>query len=115
MARYRSRSWRSWSTNGSPGAVDAGAALRRADARGRESRVFCPPRRRLAGLGWDHCIAGDRPMCDTGYSITRLVAALKDLKERPAPEKDNLQVVPALPHRMDRYNHNWLPPSTGSP
>ena len=49
-------------------------------------------------------------MCDTGYSIKRLVADLKDLRQGSASEKDILEVVPDLAKRMVLYKHNWLRP-----
>jgi len=50
-------------------------------------------------------------MCDTGYSVTRLVADLRELKAHAAAEARMLQAVPELVRRMMLAKHTWLRPS----
>lgn len=54
-------------------------------------------------------------MCDTGYSVKRLVADLRDLTRRPRPESEILKAVPDLAQRMVLSKHNWLRPHMCDP
>ena len=54
-------------------------------------------------------------MCDTGYSIKRLVADLRDLKAHAASEAEMLDLVPELAKRMVLMKHNWLRPAMTDP
>ena len=54
-------------------------------------------------------------MCDTGYSIKRLVADLRELKRRSATETQMLEVVPDLARRMVLSKHTWLRPAMCAP
>jgi len=54
-------------------------------------------------------------MCDTGYSIKRLVADLRDLKKNAATEADMLAIVPDLAKRMVLAKHTWLRPAMCDP
>lgn len=47
-------------------------------------------------------------MCDTGYSIKRLVADLQDLKRHSADEAGMIEAVPDLAKRMVLHKHAWL-------
>jgi predicted metal-dependent enzyme (double-stranded beta helix superfamily) len=54
-------------------------------------------------------------MCDTGYSIKRLVADLRDLTRGPRSENEILKVVPDLAQRMVLSKHTWLRPHMCDP
>jgi predicted metal-dependent enzyme (double-stranded beta helix superfamily) len=48
------------------------------------------------------------PMCDTGYSVSNLVADLQKLAARGAAEREMLAAVPDLAKRLVLMKHNWL-------
>ena len=54
-------------------------------------------------------------MCDTGYSIKRLVADLRELRHRSTTETQMLEVVPDLARRMVLSKHTWLRPAMCAP
>lgn len=54
-------------------------------------------------------------MCDTGYSIRRLVDDLRDLKKGGKPERAMLDVVPDLAKRLVLAKHAWLRPEMCDP
>ena len=54
-------------------------------------------------------------MCDTGYTPRDLVADLRDLKARGAPEGEMLEEVSGLVKRLVMMKHNWLRPSMQVP
>lgn len=47
-------------------------------------------------------------MCDTGYSVKRLVEDLRELKARGEPEPVMLEEVRELVKRLMLMKHNWL-------
>ena len=49
-------------------------------------------------------------MCDTGYSVKRLVEDLKDLRESGAGDAAMQREVPELVKRLILMKHNWLRP-----
>lgn len=49
-------------------------------------------------------------MCDTGYSVKRLIADLRELKARSLDDAAMVQAVPALAKRLVLARHNWLRP-----
>jgi predicted metal-dependent enzyme (double-stranded beta helix superfamily) len=49
-------------------------------------------------------------MCDTGYTLKRLVSHLRELKREAADEAQMLEVIPLLAQRMVASRHNWLRP-----
>lgn len=54
-------------------------------------------------------------MCDTGYSVKRLIADLRDLGRRSATEREMLDIVPQLAQRLVLAKHAWLRPSMCDP
>jgi len=49
-------------------------------------------------------------MCDTGYSVKRLVEDLKELRAHTRGDDEMLREVPDLAKRLILMKHNWLRP-----
>jgi predicted metal-dependent enzyme (double-stranded beta helix superfamily) len=49
-------------------------------------------------------------MCDTGYSVKRLVEDMKELREGGADDAAMAEAVPDLAKRLVLMKHNWLRP-----
>jgi predicted metal-dependent enzyme (double-stranded beta helix superfamily) len=54
-------------------------------------------------------------MCDTGYSVKRLVDDLRDLRDRGGPEPAMLEEASELVKRLVLMKHNWLRGYMGAP
>ena len=54
-------------------------------------------------------------MCDTGYSVKRLVEDMKELKAGGADDAAMAVAVPDLARRLLLMKHNWLRPHMSRP